>query len=84
MENTIYSTFLLILGILGVFILYQGIKNWKFVLSYLLMPLAGFLAMALFLTTSQFNESVHPVLLGMAGVCIGGLMGHLLALRKKW
>lgn len=84
MENMITASLLFIIGSLGFYILYQAIKNWKFVLSYLLMPLAGMLVMALVLAASQFNDTVHPLLLGMAGVGVGGLMGHLLALRKKW
>ena len=84
MENTIAKIVLVILGGSGLFILYQAIKNWKFVFSYLLMPLAGMSVMALVLAASQFNNTVHPLLLGMVGVGIGGLLGHWLALRKNW
>jgi len=84
MENIIAKMVLVILCGLGLFILYQAIKNWKFVLSYLLMPLVGLSVMALVLAARQFNYTVHPLLLGMAGVGIGGLVGHWLALRKNW
>ena len=72
------------IGLVGLYMLYQAIKNWKFLLSYIVMPLVGMLLMALVLTASQFNDTVHPLLLGMAGVAIGGLAGHWLALRKNW
>ena len=84
MENIIYRIVLVILSGFVFFLLYQAVKNWKFVLSYILMPILGMLAMALVLLASQLYDTVHPVLLGMAGVGIGGLMGHLLALRKNW
>ena len=84
MEDLISKILLVMLSGLVIFVLYQAIKNWKFVLSYLLMPLAGMLVMTLFLTASQFNDAVHPVLLGIAGTAIGGLSGHLLALKKNW
>jgi hypothetical protein len=48
------------------------------------MPLLGMLAMAIVLAAVQFNDNIHPLLLGMAGVATGGLMGHWLALRKNW
>jgi hypothetical protein len=83
MENIISKILLVMLSGLVLFVLYQAIKNWKFVLSYLLMPLTGMLVMALFLRASQFNVS-HPVLLGIAGTAIGGLSGHLLALKNNW
>lgn len=84
MENMITTLLFIIIGCLALFVLYRAIKNWKFVLSYILMPLAGMLIMALVLAASQFNYTVHPLLLGIAGVSIGGLMGHWLALRKNW
>ena len=84
MENIIAKIVLVILGGFGLFILYQAIKNWKFVLSYLLMPLAGMSVMALVLAASRFNNAVHPLVLGMVGVGVGGLLGHWLALWKNW
>jgi len=84
MENIISTIVFVILSGLGMFLLYQCMKNWKFILSYLLMPLLGMLAMAIVLAAVQFNDNIHPLLLGMAGVATGGLMGHWLALRKNW
>ncbi|MEJ2134447.1 MAG: hypothetical protein P8X86_04275 [Desulfofustis sp.] len=84
MENIISPLVFVILGGLGLFLLYQAVRNWKFVLSYLLMPLLGMLAMAIVLAAGQFNDTIHPLFLGMAGVATGGLMGHWLALRKNW
>lgn len=55
MENILSTIVLVLLAVLGILLLYQAIKNWKFVFSYLLMPLVGMLAMVLFLTASQFN-----------------------------
>lgn len=84
MESVIALLTLLMIGSLGLVVLYQTIKYWKFIVSCLLMPFAGMLAMSLFLEASHFNDTVHPLLLGMAGVCIGCLMGDLLTLRKNW
>ena len=84
MESMLSTIVLVILSGLGLVLLYQAIKNWRFVLSYILMPLAGMLVMALISIAGQFNDAVHPLLLGMAGVAIGSLSGHLLALRKNW
>ena len=84
MENILQLAALAIVGGAGLFILYQAIKHWKFVFSYLLMPLSGMLVMALFMSVGQINDTVHPLLLGMAGVACGGLLGHLLALRNHW
>lgn len=84
MENIISTIMLVILGGSGLFVLYQAIKNWKFVLSYLLMPLTGMLVMAIVLLTGQINDTLLALVLGIAGVGVGGLMGHWLALSKNW
>jgi O-antigen/teichoic acid export membrane protein len=84
MESALTILIVLIIGLFGLYILYQAFKNWKFLVSYIFMPLAGLSVMALALIASQFNDTVHPLLLGMAGVAIGGLAGHWLALRKNW
>lgn len=84
MENILSTLLLVILGGAGLFVLYQAVKNWKFVLSYLLMPLAGLLIMAIVLSTGQFYDTVHGLLLGIAGVGVGGLVGHWLALSRNW
>ncbi len=84
MENILELMVLAVTGGLGLVILYHAIKNWKFVFSYLLMPLSGMLVMTLFMSVGQLNDTIHPLLLGMAGVACGGLFGHLLALRKNW
>ena len=84
MDSEITLLILLMIGLFGLYILYQAIKNWKFLLSYIVMPLAGMLVMALILTASQFNDTAHPLLLGIAGVAIGGLADHWLALSKNW
>ena len=84
MENTISTIMFVILGGLGLYVLYQAVKNWKFVLSYLLMPLAGLMIMAMVLSMGQFNDNIHALLLGIAGVGVGVLVGHWLALSKNW
>ncbi len=84
MENTISTIMLVILSGLGLYVLYQAVKNWKFVLSYLLMPLSGLMVMAMVLSMGQFNDTIHALLLGIAGVGVGGLVGHWLALNKNW
>jgi len=75
---------LVISGCSGLLILYLAIKNWGFVLSYLMMPLAGMFAMAFIVFHSQISDTMHPLILVMAGFAVGGLLGQWLALRLNW
>ena len=61
--------------------LYQGIKTDNSHFLTFCLPLLSMLAMAHFLTLSQFNDTLYPVLLSMAGVSIGGSIGTCSALK---
>ncbi|MBT8359976.1 MAG: hypothetical protein KJO32_03390 [Deltaproteobacteria bacterium] len=84
MENIVTLIIYIIIGGLGLYLLYLVMKYWKFVLVRLVMPMVGMVVMAFIMTNGQFSDTVHPVLLGMAGVGIGGLTGHWVALKKNW
>jgi hypothetical protein len=84
MEHVLSMLLLALSAGFGLSALYLFIKHWKFVLSCLLMPIAGMSAMAFIALHSQISDTTHPLLLGMAGFAVGGLLGQWLELRLNW
>ena len=83
MEHLIPLIIFMIIGGLGLYLLYLVIKNWKFVLFRLVMPFAGMVVMAFVMVNSQISDTTHPIFLGMAGIAVGGLLGQLMALKMN-
>jgi hypothetical protein len=81
MENLVTYIMSIIIGGLGLYLLYLVSKYWKFVLLRLVMPFAGMAVMALVMVNSQISDTTHPLILGMAGVAVGGLLGQWMALK---
>ena len=81
MENILPLIMFIIIGCLGLYLLYLVIKNWKFVLLRLVMPFTGMVVMAFVMVNSQISDTTHPLILGMAGVAVGGLLGQWMALK---